>query len=98
MALSWPELDEGKWNLIAESATAGKIDRLKSEYTYWVTSVAENATAPEDSVKLKSPKIFEDSNEETISSPSAIDVYLWIENRNGATDETGIENAIQVTS
>lgn len=98
MALTWPILDEGKWNLIASSVVTGKVDQLKSQFTYWVTEVATGAAAPLDAIKDKSPIIFEDTNQEDIKSTTAIDVYVWIEDANTDTSEVGIADAIQVTS
>ena len=96
MALTWPSLDEGKFNLIATDVTAGFITQLNSKYTYWITSVATGATAPIDSIKDKSPVIFKGANQEEILSQSGIDVYIWIEDADTDTDATGVTNAIQV--
>ena len=46
MALTWPSLDEGKWNIVATDVTAAFITQLNAKYTYWITSVATAATAP----------------------------------------------------
>jgi len=97
MGLSWPTIDEGKWNKIASGVLTGKIDRLLSNYRYYVTSVAKDATAPIDAIKDKSPILFEDSNQDEISNTTEIDVYVWPENSDTNTDDIGIINAIQVT-
>ena len=97
MALTWPEITEGVWTKVATAVTGGIIDRLKSEFTFWVTSVATGAAAPDAAIKTKSPKLFEDSNQETVESSTAIDVYIWIENADGNTNST-ISNCIQVSS
>ena len=97
MALTWPEIVEGQWVKIATAVTGAYLDRLKSEFTFWVTSVATGAAAPDAAIKLKSPKLFEDSNQEEVESSTAIDVYVWIENADGNTNST-IADCIQVSS
>ena len=97
MALTWPNLDEGKWNLIASNVVTGKVNKLKAQFTYWVTEVVTGAAAPLDTIKDKSPIIFENNSEEEIKSTTAIDVYVWIENADTDNDEIGVTNAIQVT-
>ena len=62
MALTYPTMIEGEWNLIATGITSGSIDRLSSKYTYYETHVVTTTDAPESSVKDTSPKLFEDSN------------------------------------
>jgi hypothetical protein len=97
MAIAWPEIVEGAWVKIATNVTSGTINKLKSEFTYWVTSVSTGAAAPEAAIKLKSPKIFEDSNQEIIDSSVSIDVYIWIENADGNTNST-IADSIEVNA
>jgi len=92
----WPLLDESKWNLVAENVVTGTIDRLKSQYKYWATYVPTGDSAPLADVKEKTRPIFEDRSQEEIESSVAIDVYLWLENADTDTDDTGITNAIQV--
>lgn len=98
MALTWPSMDEGKWNLVASNVVTGYINRLKGQYTFWGTEVATGAAAPADTEEYrdKCPKLFEDSNTEPIDSQTAIDIYIWIENADTETDETGITNSIRV--
>lgn len=95
MALTWPELTEGQWNKIATNVTSGIIDRLRSEFTYWATSVATGENAPDDEIKDKSPVIFQDSSQEIINSNESIDVYIWIENSDNSINSIS-ENCIMV--
>lgn len=85
-----PVLIEGQWNLIATNVVTGKIDRLKSNFTYWARHVLTGTTAPADTetVRDQSPKIFEESNMEPITSNNAIDAYLWIENSDESVDSS----------
>lgn len=95
-APTWPTIDEGQWNLVAQNVVAGTIDRLKSQYKFWVTYVLTGAAAPVAGIKEKSPEMFQDGNQDEISSQESIDVYIWPENADTETDETNIANAIQV--
>lgn len=90
----WPSMTEGEWNKIATGVLTGSIDRLNSQYKYYVTSVVTAAAAPIAAIKEKSPVIFEDGNQEPIGSQVAIDVYIWPEDvtDSGAT----ITDTIQV--
>lgn len=86
-----PTMTEGQWNLIATNVVTGKIDMLKSEFTYWARYVLTGTTAPADTetVRDQSPKIFQKGeHEEPIQSNQAIDVYLWIENSDTSVDSS----------
>ena len=98
MSLAWPTMSEGQWNLVATGVTTGSIERLKTNYTIWRTYVATGAAAPADAIKLKSPKVFEESNQEGISFQSAMDIYFWIENSDTDTDDTNVADIIEVST
>lgn len=85
-----PTLTEGQWNIVATNVVTGKIDRLKSNFTYWATYVLTGTTAPADTEaeRDKTPKIFQKSNEEEIKSNEGIDVYIWIENSDTSIDDS----------
>jgi len=93
---AWPNLNEGKWNLVASNILSGRLKRLKSNYTFWITYVATGDAAPLAAIKLKSPKIFKGSNVEPLSNSPEIDVYIWIEDSDSATDTATITNVIEV--
>jgi len=97
MAKSWPSLTEGTWNKVITNKKTGVITRLKSNFKFYITSVATGAAAPADAVKDKSPIAFEDSKQVDISDAAALDVYLWIENADTATDST-VADAVEVDS
>jgi len=92
---AWPNTNEGQWTKVATNVTSGTIDRLKSQYKYYITYKLTGEGAPNAAVKAKSPVAFEDSNQVIIDSSVAIDVYLWLED---STDSgtTGITSAVQV--
>ena len=92
---AWPNTAEGAWTLVAQNVTSGTIDRLKSQYKYYITYKLTGESAPNAAVKAKSPVIFQDSNIEEISASAAIDVYIWLEDST-SSGATGITNAIQV--
>ena len=92
---TWPLLSESAWTKVATNVTSGTINRLKSQYKYYATYKLTGEAAPADSVKEKSPVIFQDSNIEEISASAAIDVYIWLEDATNS-GATGIASAIQV--
>ena len=93
----WPTITtEGAWQKIATNITAITVDRLKSNYEYFHTYVATGASAPIAGIKLKSPKLFKDANQQSITASAAIDVYIWLVGTNSDTTETSIANTIQV--
>jgi len=98
MALTYPQLNEGEWNLIVSNVVTGYLTQLKSSYRYFVTHVKSGATAPLAAQKKISPALFEDGNQDEIESNQSIDIYVWPENSETKTDDQNIENAIEVSS
>ena len=80
MAKAWPNLIELQWNLVSSNVKTLKIERLKSEFKYWIATVPTGVTAPGADVKLKSYILFQDSDREIIDSRDFIDIYIWLEN------------------
>ena len=98
MALSWPTMTEGQWNLVATGVVTGAIHRLKTNYKIWFTYVPTTDPAPASAIKLKSPEAFQESNLEEISFQAAKDIYFWIENSDTESDDTNVANIIEVSA
>jgi len=94
----WPEIDENKWNLVAENVTSGVIDLLKSQFRFYYTYNATATGIPADEIKDRSPILFDSDNQAEIKSPTAIDIYVWPENADVGNDEVDIEYSIQVSA
>jgi len=97
MALSYPSMTEGEWNKVVTNRKTFSIAMLKSNYKYFITSVATGAGAPLAAVKEYSPRMFDDrSNKFGFSEDTAIDFYVWAED---ATDSGAtITNTIEVSA
>lgn len=85
---------QGEWTLIAENVISGYVRKplAESNYDYFWTSRDTGGAAPSDSDETDgnlAVKLFENNDEEPISSITPQDFYVWITNATPADGSIG---------
>jgi len=75
------------WTPVAINVVTGLIHRLVSTVNYFQTYRLTGGASP--TTEDERVKIFEQSNEASISATEAIDVYLWCENNDVDNNDAG---------
>jgi hypothetical protein len=79
---------QDEWTIVATNVTTGTIIRKNSLAQYVITTRANGQPAPNNADPSEGRRAFTKSNQEVISSSSAIDVYIYSFRREGVVEVT----------
>lgn len=86
-------LNEWEWTKVATNVTTGSMHRIRSTVYYYQTYRLTGEAAPSDPTVGEMPdeavRIFEESNQISISSTDPIDVYILCANSDDDNSDAG---------
>ena len=88
---------EGAWQKIATGVTTGTVERLKSNYKYYLAFEYTLDPAPTDALSTYR-RIFQDSTIEEFNFDYDVDVYIYLVGTDSDTTETNITNCIRMAT
>ena len=88
---------EGAWQKIATGVTTGTVERLKSNYKFYLAFEFTLDPAPTDALATYR-HIFQEETIEEFSFDSSVDVYIYLVGSDSDTTETNITNSIRITT
>lgn len=87
------EIPEWTWVKVATNVVSGFIHKLSSEVYYYQTYRLTGEDAPDEptigAIPSEAIRIFDDSNQASISSLDSIDVYIMSANSDDDSNESG---------
>jgi hypothetical protein len=87
---------EGAWQKIATGITTGTIERLKSNYAFYMAFEFFLDPPPTDPIETYRD-LFKDANIEGFNFSEPVDVYIYLVGTDDETTETNIENTFRMT-